>query len=144
MPDPTPPVAVTVHRTAHRRYEAVNARGGRIPVGAGDDETFTPVEALLAGIAGCGGVDVDLLTTRRAEPESFAVTAQGTKLADDDGHRLSQIEVTFTVRFPAGEAGDDARAMLPRAVAQSRDRLCTVSRTVALGTPVTMRVADDA
>ena len=38
--------------------------------------------------------------------------------------------------FPEGEAGDRAREMLPKAIAMSHDRLCTVSRTVVLGTPI--------
>lgn len=42
--------------------------------------------------------------------------------------------------FPDGEAGDAARAVLPKAVAESHDRLCTVGRTVELPTPVEMRI----
>ena len=38
--------------------------------------------------------------------------------------------------FPEGAEGDAARAALPRSLQQSHDRLCTVSRTVELGTPV--------
>ena len=34
------------------RYKAVNARGGVLPVGSGDDPDFTPVELLLASLAG--------------------------------------------------------------------------------------------
>jgi uncharacterized OsmC-like protein len=45
--------------------------------------------------------------------------------------------VTFRLTFPDGEGGDAARALLPEAVQRSHDRLCTVSRTVELGTPVT-------
>jgi uncharacterized OsmC-like protein len=48
--------------------------------------------------------------------------------------------VEFTVAFPEGEAGDAARAMLDRSVQMSHDRLCTVSRTVEVGTPVTARL----
>jgi hypothetical protein len=44
--------------------------------------------------------------------------------------------VTFHVQFPDGEGGDAARAAMPRAMAMTRDRLCTVARTVALGEPV--------
>jgi hypothetical protein len=46
--------------------------------------------------------------------------------------------VTFRVRFPDDAGGDRARERLPRAIAQSHDRLCTVSRSVQLGTPVRM------
>jgi uncharacterized OsmC-like protein len=45
--------------------------------------------------------------------------------------------VTFRIRFPDGEGGDKARALLPDAVKRSHEQLCTVSRTVELGTPVT-------
>ena len=55
------------------------------------------------------------------------------------GNYLDDIELTFTVRFPEGEAGDKARAILPRAIAMSHDRICTVSQTVQRGTPITVR-----
>jgi len=45
--------------------------------------------------------------------------------------------VTFRITFPEGEGGDKARALLPDAVKKSHERLCTVSRTVEQGTPVT-------
>jgi len=46
------------------------------------------------------------------------------------------LRVTFEVRFPEGEGGDRAREVLPSAIAKSRDRLCTVGRTVQLGAPI--------
>ena len=52
---------------------------------------------------------------------------------------MGEIEVSFRVRFPDGDDGDRARERLPRAIAQSHDRLCTVSRSVQLGTPIHMR-----
>jgi putative redox protein len=60
------------------------------------------------------------------------------KLRDEKGRNsLTDITVTFQVRFPDGEGGDKARALLPDAVKRSHEQLCTVSRTVELGTPVT-------
>ena len=44
------------------------------------------------------------------------------------------------LRFPEGEDGDKARALLPDVVRKSHDRLCTVSRTVELGTPIADRI----
>ena len=46
------------------------------------------------------------------------------------------VYVKADVQFPDGPEGDAARAVLPRAIAQSRDRLCTVSRTIQLGADV--------
>jgi uncharacterized OsmC-like protein len=49
---------------------------------------------------------------------------------------MTNLDVEFDITFPAGPAGDAARTVLPKAVEMSHDRLCTVSRTVELGTPV--------
>ena len=131
---------VTITRTSPGRYSAVNGRGGTLEFGTGDVDDFTPVELFLAAVGGCTAVDVDILTTRRAEPESFVVQVGGEKVRDEDGNRMEDLSVTFRLKFPEGESGDAARAILPEAVQRSRDRLCTVSRTVECGTPVTTRI----
>lgn len=134
--------SVTMTRTSHGEFDVTNARGGTIHIGTGESDDFTPVELLLTAIAGCSAVDVDFITSRRAEPDVFTVTSTGEKVKDaEKGNYMEDLEVTFTLRFPEGPEGDKARAMLPRAIAQSHDRLCSVSRTVQLGTPVTMREA---
>ncbi|MET7571903.1 OsmC family protein [Streptomyces sp. NPDC005492] len=135
---------VTVDRTGPGRFTATNARGGTVDFGtASEDGTeFTPVELLLAAIGGCTAADVDVATTRHTEPDGFTVTVTGNKVTDELGNRLTDLAVTFAVTFPHGEAGDRARAILPRAVTVSHDRLCTVSRTIETGTPVTATIKD--
>ncbi len=125
----------TLTRRRLGAYTATNARGGSIPVAGGDDE-FTPVELLLAGIAACTAVDVDHLTSRRAEPDDFEIRVDAQKVADEQGNHLQDIVVTFRIRYPEGEGGDRARAVLPDIVSKSHDRLCTVSRTVMLGADI--------
>jgi putative redox protein len=117
-----------------------NARGVELILDNTGEAHFTPVELLLAAIAGCTGLDVDALTSRRAEPESFALRITADKVRDEAGNRLENIQVVFEVRFPEGEAGDAARAVLPSMVAKSHDRICTVTRTVERGTPVAPRI----
>ncbi|CAL9636986.1 OsmC family protein [Streptomyces sp. enrichment culture] len=136
--------SVTVERTSTGHFVATNARGGTLSFGsAGDDDAqFTPVELLLAAIAGCTAVDVDIATSRHAEPDRFSIAVSGHKISDDLGNRLTDLNVTFSVSFPDGEGAERARAILPRAVKTSHDRLCTVSRTVEIGTPVTATVED--
>lgn len=129
--------SIELTKIGHRRYKATNARGGETFFGSGgDDPDFTPVEMLLAAIAGCSAIDVELITGKRADPESFRVVASGDKVRDEQGNHLANLRVTFDVSFPEGEAGDAAREVMPRALQQTRDRLCSVSRTVALGEPV--------
>jgi putative redox protein len=131
---------LTVERVAPGQFEAVNSRGGRIVFGTGGGDSFTPTELLLIAIGGCTAIDVDILTSRRAEPESFEINVDADKVRDEGGNRLTNIEVTYRLRFPAGEAGDAARAVLPDAVQRSHDRLCTVGRTVELPTPISTRI----
>jgi putative redox protein len=131
---------VRIERIENSRYVATNDRGGQIRIGSGQGSDFTPVDLLLAGIGGCTAIDVDILTSRRAEPDAFEVLVDAEKVRDKAGNHLTDIVVTFRVRFPAGEQGDAARTVLPDAVKKSHERLCTVSRTVELGTPIATRI----
>lgn len=130
--------SVELTRTGLHRFEATNRRGGVLPIGTGDDTDFSPVELLLAAIAGCSALDVEFITGKRAVPDSFDVHVEGVKVRDDQGNHLTDLRVVFDVSFPDGETGDAARSVLQSAIERSRDRLCTVSRTVALPSPVEM------
>ncbi|MFI8101156.1 OsmC family protein [Streptomyces sp. NPDC086023] len=134
--------SVTVERTGPGRFTATNSRGEKLTFGTGSGDGFTPVELFLAAIAGCSAADVDAATGRHAEPSTFSLVASGHKVQDDGGNAMTDLEVAFAVAFPEGEGGDRARAILPRAVKTSHDRLCTVSRTVEAGTPVSVKVVD--
>ena len=129
-----------MERIAPGVLTVTNTRGGQIRFGTGGGTDFTPTELLLAAIGGCTAIDVDILTSRRAEPDSFQVQVEADKIRDDSGNRLTDIQVTFQITFPAGADGDQARAILPDAVKKSHDRLCTVGRTVEIGTPITTRI----
>lgn len=134
-------VSVTVKRTAHGAYTATNSQGGQITFGTGEGTGFSPTELLLAAIGGCTAVDVDVLTSRRAEPEGFEIEVGADKVRDADGNRLTGVGITYRVTFPATGPGDEARRVLPDVVRKSHDRLCTVGRTVELGTPIATRLA---
>jgi len=134
--------SVEMTRIGTHRFKATNRRGGVLPIGSGEDPDFTPVELLLAAVAGCAAIDVDYITLKRSEPSAFDVHVEAEKVRDDDGNHLTNLRVVFDVAFPEGEAGDAARGVLQSAIEKSRDRICTVSRTVALPTPVEMVQAD--
>jgi putative redox protein len=131
---------VTVERIVSGVFTAANDRGGKITFGTGDGTDFTPTELLLAAVGGCTAIDVDILTSRRSEPTRFEVLVDANKIRDADGNRLTDIAITFRLAFPEGEHGDAARAILPDAVKKSHDRLCTVGRTIEVGTPITDRI----
>ncbi len=127
---------VDLTRMGKERYKATNRRGGVLPIGSGEDPDFTPVELLLAALGGCAAVDIDLITGKRVEPTTFEMRTTGHKVRDEHGSHLVGLTIHLDVRFPDGDDGDRARDMLPRAIQQTRDRLCSVGRTVALGEPV--------
>lgn len=140
MTDDTPDQdlrSVEIARIGPARFKATNARGGETFFGAGgDDPDFTPVELLLAAIAGCSALDVEAITHKRTSSTTFDVHAEGRKVRDEHGNHLTGLRVSFDVAFPEGPDGDAARARLQAAVEMSRDRLCTVSRTVQVGADV--------
>lgn len=132
--------SVDVERVETGVYLARNPRGGELRFGSTAGQDFTPIELLLAAIAGCSAVDVDVLTGRRSAPDEFRLHVEAEKVKDGGGSILRDIVLTFEVAFPQGEAGDAAREVLPRAVQVSHDRTCTVSRTLEAGTPVTVQI----
>ena len=132
--------SVRLERTENSRYTAINERGGTITVGTGAGTDFTPVELLLVAIGGCTAIDVDILTSRRAEPGSFEIVVDAEKARDAAGNHLTGLQVTYRIAFPAGERGEAARELLPDAVRKSHERLCTVSRTVEIGMPIATRI----
>lgn len=132
------PRTVTLTRESEGVYIARNAAGAEIRFGH-QSGGFGSVELLLAAIAGCSGTDLDVMTSRRAEPTRFEAEVTADKVTGDDGNVLRDIVVTFRVEFPEGEDGDKARARVPVALKAAHEKTCTVSRTVELGTPVALR-----
>lgn len=129
--------AVTVERLASRHYRASNAKGDSLEFGQGPG-LLTPVELLLAAIAGCSAIDVDVVTSRKAEPETFTVLSSGLRKADENkAVSLDEIEVSFKLSFPSTEEGAKAEALVDRLIKLSAEKDCTVSRTVEHGASVT-------
>ena len=114
-----------IERIDRLRYRAYGANGATLEFGVGEG-LLTPVELLLAAIAGCSSVDVDAGTSRRSTPEMFEVLASALKQTEDGAVRLDDVEV----RFPEDEQGAKAQKMVDRLIQLSEQRDCTVSRTV--------------
>jgi len=132
------PRSVTVRRESEGVYIATNAAGAELRFGQADD-AFGNVELLLAAVAGCSGTDLDVMTSRRAEPTAWEATVTADKIGGDGGNVLRNIVVTFRVEFPEGEDGDKARARIEPALKAAHEKTCTVSRTIESGTKVTLR-----
>ncbi len=128
-------------RTGPSAYRATNVRGATLDLGDGSTPDFTPIELLLVALAGCTAVTADPIVSRRAEPATFDVHARADKVRDEHGNHLVDVRLTFDVAF-SGDGAEAARAALDDALRLAEERLCTVSRTVALGTPTRVEVRD--
>ena len=130
------PRSVTLTRDSVGVYTVTNEAGASLQFGRGEG-LLGPVELLLAAVAGCSSIDVDMMTTRRAEPSKFEVTSRADYVHDDvEGNVLENVRVLFDLAFPAGEDGDKARARVASALRISHDKECTVSRTIEAPTSV--------
>lgn len=131
-PDEAPTHRVDLTRVGTNRYRARNAAGTEIEFGRGEG-LLSPVELLLASVAGCSSIDVDTVSSRRTEFTGFAVAAEGRKVDEDGASRLADIRLNFSLAFPDDEDGRRAAGMVDRLVQLSHDKHCTVSRTVEHG-----------
>lgn len=127
---------VNLSRLSQHHFEATNARGGSLSFGRKWAGEFTPVELLLVAIAGCTAMDVDAITVKRSEPSRFHLSCSGHTTKTTHGNHVTDIQVDFDVEFPDTDEGRAAEDVLEKAIRKSHDRLCTVSRTVQLATPV--------
>lgn len=135
---------VTLTREAQGVYLARNAAGAEYRFGYNVDNALSSIELLMVAIAGCSATDLDMMTSRRAEPIKFDATVDAQKVAGSSPAFLRNIEVLFDVAFPEGEDGDKARARIGAALKAAEEKTCTVSRTVSHGSPVTLTTVDDA
>lgn len=130
---------ITLTREAEGVYVARNADGAEYRFGYNVDGVFSSVELLMVAIAGCSATDLDMMTSRRAEPTKFDVTVDADKVGGSTPAILRNIDVAFDVAFPEGEDGDKARARVEPALRSAHEKTCTVSRTVENGAQVTLR-----
>ncbi|WP_431709750.1 OsmC family protein [Glutamicibacter uratoxydans] len=134
---------VNIERLSSGHYLATSEQSGAtLEFGQGEG-LLTPVELLLAAIAGCSSIDVDVATTRRTEPEKFQVQASGYKLTEEGAGRMDDISMSFDLKFPDTDEGRKAAGMVDRIIKLSHDKYCTVSRTVELGAKVTSQRIED-
>jgi putative redox protein len=132
--------SVQLSRLGRQHFQATNSRGGTLSFGNARWGEFTPVELLLVAIAGCTAMDVDAITVKRSESARFQVTCSGHYMRSVHGNHITDIAVDFDVEFPDTDGGQAAADVLEIAIRKSHDRLCTVTRTVELGTAVDARL----
>lgn len=109
------------------RFEARNEAGGTLrlegtPEMGGTGEALRPMEALLASLAGCSGIDVVKILSQQKEPLTGLVIRVDGKRADAIPAVFTDIHVVYEIHGPVAE--NKAR----RAVALSAEKYCSVSK----------------
>ncbi|MFD9896345.1 OsmC family protein [Amycolatopsis sp. NPDC059027] len=128
-------MALEVQREGKHVFVGRNERGADVKVGRkGQEGVFSPAELLQIAAAGCAAVTAEELITRRVgEDSKFRVGVTADRR--EDAWELDAVHVAFDVDVSALDA--DQREALAGAVDRAIERLCTVSRTLKKGIPVT-------
>lgn len=140
---PAPPATghqrtVLVERLAAGRLRATNRDGAQIEFGTASGQ-FSPVDLLLAALAGCMASTVEEPLTRHSEPVSLEIRASGIEATGTAGNALEDVSVHSTCVFP--EDATRSFQTAPRLFAQAHDAYCTVSRALESVTPVSSHTA---
>lgn len=128
-------MTLEVERTGEHAFVGRNERGAEVRLGRkGAEGAFSPAELLQIAAAGCNAVTAEELITRRVgEDAKFRVTVTADRR--EGASELDAVHVAFDVDVSTLAA--DQREALAGAVDRAIDRLCTVSRTLKKGIPVT-------
>ncbi|MET8849388.1 OsmC family protein [Amycolatopsis sp. NPDC004625] len=128
-------MALEVERTGEHAFVGRNERGAEVRLGRkGAEGAFSPAELLQIAAAGCSAVTAEELITRRVGEEArFRVNVTADRR--EGASELDAVHVAFDVDVSA--LTGDQRDALAGAVDRAIERLCTVSRTLKKGIPVT-------
>ncbi|WP_290053663.1 OsmC family protein [Amycolatopsis solani] len=128
-------MGLEVQRDGQHAFVGRNDRGAEVRLGrAGAEGAFSPAELLQIAAAGCSAVTAEELITRRVgEDSKFRVTVTADRR--EGASELDAVHVAFDVDVSTLAA--DQREALAGAVDRAIERLCTVSRTLKKGIPVT-------
>jgi len=128
-------MTLEVERTGEHAFVGRNERGAEVRIGRkGAEGAFSPAELLQIAAAGCSAVTAEELITRRiGEDAKFRVGVSADRR--EGASELDAVHVAFDVDVSTLTA--DQRDALAGAVDRAIDRLCTVSRTLKKGIPVT-------
>jgi len=110
--------------------------GFTVPMGAspkvgGDNDGFRPAELVLVALAGCTGMDVvSILTKKRQKVTAFEVKTHG-ETAKEEPKRFTSFRIEYIV---TGKGID--RAAVEHAVQLSQTKYCTVSNSLRPAAPI--------
>ncbi len=128
-------MGLEVQRDGQHSFVGRNDRGAEVRLGrTGAEGAFSPAELLQIAAAGCSAVTAEELITRRVgEDSKFRVAVSADRR--EGAQELDAVHVAFDV--DVSTVAPEQRQALVDAVDRAIERLCTVSRTLKKGIPVT-------
>ena len=90
----------------------------------GDDKGLTPMELILAGVAGCIGIDVTMLLGKNLDKiQKMEIKTEGFR-RDEMPTSFTKIEITL------GIEGDISQERLWKAIQMGHEKYCAVSHSL--------------
>ena len=120
---------INVRWSSDLDFTATSEDGVSVPMGsAGSPGTFRPAALVLAGLAGCTGMDaISIMSKKRIQVDSYRVEATGTQ-RDEHPRFFTSIVVDHIV-----EGSDIDDRAVARAIELSARKYCVVGANLASG-----------
>ena len=107
-----------------RTFEVRNPEGASFTLDGDATKGLSPMQSLLASVAGCMGIDVMLILEKmRSEPEALSIAVEGDRPEEPPRH-YTALRIRFRI------AGAVPQDKAERAVALSLAKYCSVLHTL--------------
>ncbi len=108
---------------------------GTDPEFGGDNDGFRPLELIAIGLAGCTGMDViSILSKKKQDVSGFEVQVHAEK-ATEHPHVFTKVEVEYII-----EGNNIDRAAVERAVELSVTKYCPAQAMLSKAAPITQKI----
>ena len=117
-------------------FEVTNDNGHKVLLDnkskkEGKVEGISPMELLLAGLAGCSSIDIiAILNKQKINPTDLKMDVEGDRIPDVVPSLFYKIKVNVRLE------GDIPPVKAKRAVSLSFDKYCSVAKTLEYSTPI--------
>lgn len=121
-------------------FKAFNETGKSINIDAspdigGTNKGVRPMEMLLMALAGCSGIDINLILKKQRQViENFDILVEGDREQEKEASLFKKIHVRFLFYGKLDEA------KVKRAVSLSMDKYCSVSKTLEKTAEITYSI----
>lgn len=128
-------MGMTIRWDDEKRFDVETGSGVEVTLDGDREVGISPMESLLAALAGCMAIDVvDILLKGREELTGCTVTAEGDR-REEPPRRYTAIRLAFEL-----EGRDLSRTKAERAVRLSEETYCSVSASLASDVEVSVEI----